>query len=43
MVLNLQPVPEALEVFCQRTGIASKRLGDMLERMAKNEVPKVSI
>lgn len=35
MALHLQPFPEALEVFCQRTGSEPKRAEEMLERMAK--------
>lgn len=35
MALNLQPKPETLDGFCERTGIERRIADDMLERMAK--------
>jgi len=35
MAIHLQPEPETIEDFCQRTGISMKRAEGMLEKMAK--------
>lgn len=35
MAKRLQPFPETLDAFCQRTGIEQKTAGAILERMAK--------
>ncbi len=35
MAIHLQPEPETIEDFCQRTGISMQRAEDMLEKMAK--------
>ena len=34
MAVHLQPFPEAIDAFCQRTGFELKKAQDLLEKMA---------
>ena len=36
MAIHLQPEPETIEDFCNRTGISMERAENMLDKMAKN-------